>query len=422
MILALLIGGITFAFSPSALALSDEEILQELKALKDRIEKLEQEVQTKDEQIKILRQQTVTREEVPEMVEKMTAEGGLLEEFKDRVKFSGLLEFGGAYQSGDNLDGTDFTESDLALTTMMFTAEAEINEWVNVAVDLLYEDPTFSRFADEGVFTVDYAAATIGNQDRFPVYGTLGRIYVPFGALLTHFPDDPLIDNPLSLALGETNEKAVMTGLDYAGFSFDAYVYRGEFSRVGQDDNIANYGFDTNYAIAGKRGLELLVGASYMNNIADSEGLTDFLLAEDKAPALVEPNTLADYVAGFDAYLHIGYANFFFCAEYMTALDEFAPNEIATMSGEGAKPSVWNFEFGYNWDWGKNLEIALKYEGSDETEALGYPERRYGIGFNQTVFEGIVASIAYFRDKYHDGDADGRDERDVVFGQVAVEF
>ena len=125
---------------------------------------------------------------------------------------------------------------------------------------------------------------------------------------------------------------------------------------------------------------------------------------------------------GFDAYLHVGYANFFFDAEYMGALKGFAPTEIATFSGEGARPQVWNVEFGYNWNWGKNLEVALKYEGSDESEALGFPERRYGIGFNQTVFEGGVASLGYFRDNYHEGDAGGRDKRDIVFGQLAVEF
>ena len=416
MILALLITGFMFVVGPSAQAMSDQEILQELKALKNRIEKLEQEVQVKDEQIKVLRQQTVTREEVPEMVEKMTEEGGVLQELKDRIKFSGLLEFGGAYQSVDNVDGTDFTESDLALTTLQFTAEAEVNEWVNVAVDLLYEDPTFSRFADESFFLVDYAAATFGNQDLFPVYGTVGRLYVPFGAYLTHFPDDPLVNSPLTLTLGETNQKAVMMGVDYTGFSFDAYVYRGEFSRVGRNDNIANYGFDAHYEMAAERGLALLVGTSYINNIADSAGLTGYL--EDE----VGTETLVSWVPGFDTYLHLAYANFFFDAEYMTALSEFEPFEIATVTGQGAQPAVWNFEFGYNWDWGKNLEIALKYEGSDETEALGFPERRYGIGFNQTFYEGVVASIGYFRNYYHEGDVEGRDKSDIVFGQVAVEF
>ena len=53
-ILPLLIGVLTLAFSHSARAMSDQEILQELKSLRERIEKLEKEVQAKDEQIKIL--------------------------------------------------------------------------------------------------------------------------------------------------------------------------------------------------------------------------------------------------------------------------------------------------------------------------------------------------------------------------------
>jgi hypothetical protein len=35
-----------------------------------------------------------------------------------------------------------------------------------------------------------------------------------------------------------------------------------------------------------------------------------------------------------------------------------------------AQPAVWNLEGGYNWDWGKNLEIAFKYSGSHEAENL----------------------------------------------------
>jgi hypothetical protein len=413
---ALVLAGLLLPPFGDAESMSNEEILQELKSLKDRIERLEQEIKAKDEELKVLREETVKREEVPEMVEKMKEEGGLLEEFKDRVKFSGLVEFGGAYQSVDNVDGSSFTESDLNLTTVQFTAQAEVNQWVNVAVNLLFEDFTFATFVDEDIFTVDVASVIIGNQDLFPAYGTLGRIYVPFGALLTHFPDDPLTDSPLTLLLGETNQKAIMMGFDYAGLSFDAYVFRGELGRIGRDDNIANYGFDANYQMAGQQGLELLIGASYTSNIADSFRLTFFLVEEEGIDELV------DFVPGFDAYLHVGYANFFFDAEYMTALDNFAPFEIATVTGQGAQPRVWNFEFGYNWDWGKNLEIAFKYEGSDESEAFGFPDQRYGIGLNQTIWEGVVASIAYFRDHFPDGDVEGRDKRDIVFGQMAVEF
>jgi hypothetical protein len=106
----------------------------------------------------------------------------------------------------------------------------------------------------------------------------------------------------------------------------------------------------------------------------------------------------------------------------MTALDEFDPTELAKANGEGAEPSLWNIEAGYNWDWCKNLEIVLKYAGSDETESLGFPEDRYGIGFNQEIFEGVIGSVAFLKDEYHSGDADDRDDGYTALGQIAIEF
>jgi hypothetical protein len=80
---------------------------------------------------------------------------------------------------------------------------------------------------------------------------------------------------------------------------------------------------------------------------------------------------------------------------------------------------VWNLEAGYMLDWGKDkeLEIVLKYAASDEAEALDLPEDRYGLCLNQELWKGVVGSIAYLHDEYEDDD-----ERDVVYGQIAVEF
>ncbi len=173
---------------------------------------------------------------------------------------------------------------------------------------------------------------------------------------------------------------------------------------------IEDFGFDINYTAPEDTPVEFFAGLSYISNIAEGLG------------GELHEIIVNDYVNGFAAYLHLGFADMFFDAEYMTALDEFDASEIASGSGKGAKPSVWNLELGYNWDWGKNLEIALKYAGSDETEALGYPDNRYGIVFNQEIFEGVVGSVAYYRDDFHRRDATGRDDRDVVCGQVAIEF
>jgi len=322
------------------------------------------------------------------------------------IQFSGLIEFGGVWQNVK--DGTDVNRSDLALTTVELTLEGEVNDWTNVEITLLYEDETFG---DEAGVDLDAAVLSIAKEGS-PLSFSVGAMYVPFGALLTHFPDAPLIDAPLTLMLGEIREKAVLLGVEHQGFSLSGYLFNGDMDETGQENQVESYGLDANYSLGDEGVWDILIGASYISNIADSDGLEE---------ALAPVGNIVEYIGGFDAYLHVGYGRFFFDAEYMTATDDFKPTELAT-GGQGAQPAVWNLEIGYNLSWGRNLEIALKCAGSDESGALGFPKERYGIVFNQEIFEGAIVSLAYLNDDYEDDDIDGRDDRDVVYGQIAIEF
>ena len=389
--------------------LSNAEIMEELRALKGRINKLEEELDIRDQEIEKLKEESIRREDVTGVVEDMKSEGALLDKIQDRLSVSGLIEVGAAYESVDNRDGGDDDQSDLNLTTVELTVGAAVNEWVNVETVFLYEDATFG---DDTSVDLDVGTVTIGNTEKYPLYFTGGKMYLPFGALLTHFPDDPLVDQPMTLGFGEISEKAALVGFEHLGFALSGYVFNGDVDESPEDNVIESFGFDASYTLWEDRPFEFFIGASYISNVADTDGLTDGLGVDE----------IEDYVAGADVYLHLGCNNFFFDAEYMTALEEFAPGELATGGGNGAEPSVWNIEVGYNWNWGKNLEIAFKYAGSDETEGLGYPEDRYGVGLNQEFFEGVTGAIAYFHDEYHGDDVDDRNDRDVVFGQIAVEF
>jgi len=331
-----------------------------------------------------------------------------LEEGLNRIRLSGLIEFGGAWQDVKNTDGTSVDQSDLALTTVELTAEAEVNDWATVEITLLYEDPSFG---DETSVELDAAILSIAKEGS-PLSFSAGAMYVPFGALLTHFPDDPLIDDPLTLLLGEIREKAVLLGVEHPGFSLSGYLFNGDMDETGQENQVEGYGLDANYSLGDEGVWDILIGASYISNIADSDGLEE---------ALAAVGNIVEYIGGFDAYLHVGYGRFFFDAEYMTATDGFRPTELAT-DGQGAEPAVWNLELGYNLSWRGNLEIALKYAGSDESGALGFPKERYGIALNQEILEGTVVSLAYLNDDYEVNDVDGRDGRDVVYGQIALEL
>ena len=337
----------------------------------------------------------------------VTANAQATEEETSKIQLSGLIEVGAAWIDYDYENPgpgeADYDASDLCLTTVEIAAEAEVNEWVNVVAVLLYEDATsFEGDNDESEVTMDVGTVTIGNTEQFPLYLTAGAMYVPFGALLTHFPDDPLMNVPVTLVLGETREKALLVGVEHAGLSVCGYIFNGDVDETGEDNHVESYGFDVNYSLEDEGGLDLLIGASYISNIADSDGLEEEL-----------GGPIQEYIDGFDAYLHVGIAGFFVDAEYMTALDEFAAGELAAVEVE---PEVLNVEAGYNLDWGKNLEIVLKYASSDECGDI-IPEDRYGICLNQDIFEDVIVSLAYLNDEYENDD-----EADIVYAQLAIEF
>jgi len=345
------------------------------------------------------------------VLESIGDQDGKLRKFLTRFDFGMLLEFGAVFEKTEFNDGSKEDRSSFAMTTVEVALAVQLVDWVNGEVALLYEDPTFD---DETSLDVDVATITIGNTEKFPAYLTAGAFYVPFGALYTHFPDDPLIDAPLTLLLGESREKAVLAGMEYKGFSLSGYAFNGDVDEEGNDDHIQSFGFDGNYTWESDQegGLKLTVGASYISNITESDNITDSLNRPE----------LKDRPGGFDAYLHTEFRGFFALAEYMVSLESWEPMDEEDQILQGKKPSVWNFEAGYNWNWWRNLEIGFKYAGSNDSGGLGFPEYRLGINFNQELYDGLVVSLGYLYDKYHDDDVDERDHRNLVYSQMAFEF
>ena len=346
----------------------------------------------------------------PEEKEAIVAD--VKEEIKDegagwaqRISIGGLIEFGGVWQDVNMRSGINKDTSDFCLTTLELAVDAEVTEWINVEAILLYEDPTFG---EETSLDVDEATITIGNTEKSGFYVTGGKMYVPFGALLTSFPDDPLVHAPLTLLMGETGEKALLVGLELGGFSASAYGFNGDMDKAGKDNKVDSYGFDANFQMDF---LDLLVGASYISNIADSDGLSE---------KVGDLWNLTDYVAGYDVYGHIELGIFFIDAEYMAALDKFKLVDITDEDAyeEAKKASVWNVEAGF----GEETQIVAKYAGSDKAANLGYPKTRYGLCLNQQIHEGVVASVAYLYDDYYTDDADNRKDSNLFCAQMAVEF
>ncbi|OCC14972.1 hypothetical protein DBT_1458 [Dissulfuribacter thermophilus] len=416
---------LVFANPATSFSQTYEELKKEIKSLVDQNKALTERLKKVETELSELKEGHEKGLEIEPQEEGSIS--GFLTDAEKRINLSGLLEFGGAYRDTSYDNGEDVTESDLVMTTVELDFSAKLNKWVDVTGVLLYEDPTFE--SEETSFELDSASVVFGAEEGFPFTLTLGKVYVPFGALLTYFPDDPLIDSPLTLLLGESNEKTAILAYTDGGLTVSVYAYNGDVEEKGEGENrLESYGFDVHFEYGldmeglnfYKRGekfkhdpnkcIDFLIGGSYISNLADSDFLSDALGDE-----------IDHYVGGMDFYVHAEHRGYFIAAEFMGAVNHFSANDLSS-GNSGAKPYVWNIETGFSYNWWKNLEVAFKIAGSFDTEALGLPERRYGINLNQELFEGVTLSLGYIHDQYHDIDIDKRDERELLYGQMAVEF
>lgn len=208
-VLCLLACTFIFALPVWAEEMSNRDLLQELRKTQEKVKTLEKILQERIEPAKFEGEVKEREQDLHDRVSKIektmesSEESGLLDSLAERITIGGLIEVGAVYASIENDDGSDEDDSDICLTTVELDLGIKVNEWVKADFVLLYEDPSFG---EETSFDVDEGTITIGSTDQYPAYIAAGKMYVPFGAQLTHFPDDPLIDQPLTLAFGETNE------------------------------------------------------------------------------------------------------------------------------------------------------------------------------------------------------------------------
>jgi hypothetical protein len=330
--------------------------------------------------------------------EKAEAESGPISTIRDHVDISGLVEVETAF-------GTDFEDNDLSdivLATVELGFDAEINDWVNAHLLLLYEeDDTEPMDVDEGTITV-------GNPEVCPGYVTAGKMYVPFGNFESY-----MISDPLTLEVGETNESAVLVGMDASGFYASLYAFNGDIKKKddGHDDQIRGFGGNVGYAFENDS-MGIDIGIDCISNIADSDLLSEVVSEE-----------IEDYILGytFHAILNIGPLGFI--GEYVGAGDDFKNDELL-FGSDGAQPIAWNIEAGYTFELGgKESTLALGYQGTDEALALELPETRVMGSFGIEIYDHTTLSFEYAHDEdYDESDGGTGNDADVGTAQLAVEF
>lgn len=323
------------------------------------------------------------------------------EKWYDRLQIGGLIEVEAGYQKIDFNDPAveDEKTGDVDLATVELVVDARIAAHVNGHVMFKYEDDDL--FVDEGFIT-------LSGSEAVPAYLITGRQYIPFGFFDSHFVTDPN-----TLLLGETNEGAAVAGYRFGGRMFDVSVgaFNGRIDKAGDDDTVDSFVA----AIVAQPFEALMLGASYTSNLASSDALSEFVTDRDDNG---EIGPIGDRVGGWSALVTFEFLERCkLIGEYVAALDEFQAGELYDAADTKARDlSAWNLELGAQII--DNLELAVRYGGSDDGGADFLPESQYGAVLNWGLYENTNLALEYLHDEFED---DIR-ESDSVIAQLAVVF
>ncbi len=357
---------------------------------------------SRDELLKMLQTQQRQLNELQDMLKQTKSKVQKVEKeasssILDTIKIGGALEFEAT--SSETYAGVGSSDLSLAKAELSFAAQP--HKYVAANIVALYEDGSNN-------ITLDEATITLANIDEFPLYAQVGKWAVPFGNY-----DTAMSSDPITLTVGETKEDALLVGLTSAGFTLEGFVYNGDTQKTGEEDQIDQYGLNLGYS-GEVSGVGFALGAGYLNNIADSDGVND---------KLTGGTSLRKYVGGVALNGSITTGDVTFSGGYVKAQDKFQSGELA-FNSLGAQPVAWNTEIAYTTEiLGKETTFAATYQGSDEALALELPERRLGAAVTVGIYDNTALSLEYLNDEDY-GTADGGtgNDKHTAIAKLAVEF
>jgi len=339
------------------------------------------------------------------------------ENWFDRISVGGTIEFEAAYAKRNNDDPSveDEDASDLRLSTAELSVDAAISKQASAHALFLYED-------DEDI-VMDEAYFTLSSGEEGACYLKAGKFYAPFGRYET-----ALVSDPLTLEIGETRETAIELGCAFKGLYGALYAYNGDVERARKDDHVDAFGLSAGYAYEG-RGMKMDLGADYINNILDSNGLADILDGlREEAEGQDYTFDLKDYVPGLAAHAMFGVGAFTFTGEYVAMLDDMEfvsdiddPDLLADLglneTYQMDAVTAWSAELACGFDLaGRETTVAAGYQGMDNGGEF-YPERRILAGVSMEIFEHALCALEYRHDTYENDDTESQ-----VTAKLALEF
>lgn len=317
------------------------------------------------------------------------------------VSLSGLIEV--EFAAGDDFAGESFDALDVA--TVELGLDVKATDWATGHILVKYEEDG----GNDDLF-IDEAAITLGNQEAFPLNLTIGKFYMPFGNFETN-----MIQDPLTLEIGEINDTGASIGLEANGFSAALYGYKG-MNESGASDTAKGFGVMAGYNYD-QDDFSFTGGLSWTNNMADSDGAIADAFDESGL------DTIEQTVSGGGIHIRAGFGPVSVIGEYVSALDDFSLTEVEFL-GHGAEPKAWNAELVYTVELlNRETVFAVGWQQTDEAVAIGLPESRHIVSAGMEIIPDTVLTLEYHYDSDYDIAENGSGEHANVFtAQLAYQF
>ncbi len=325
---------------------------------------------------------------------------------------AGLIELDGSYISPYVGKKT----SDFRTHALQAGVLARVNEWVMGTASFLYSQ------GDDKVNT-DVATITVANNAVSPLFFNAGRFYLPFGDYSSNMVTDPLT------IMGQTRTTALQIGFAQQGFFGSLYGFQGDLKVDGRD-TVDSWGAHLGWAhVAGDN--SLLLSTGYVNNLGNSG---TFATAIQDHRALAHAGNLAISLdpsrrtGGWTLYGVGTMGPVSLTGEYLAAMERFEQNSLE-FNNQGAKPSAWNLELGYNFTvFGKSSSAGIAWQGTREARNLGsdedwIPAKRLSLGWTINPFEKTSVIFQLLRDEdYSLADGGTGKSSDGARVRLLVEF
>lgn len=304
-------------------------------------------------------------------------------------------DFGGSFQHG--------SANDIDLTGVELDTEILVNKWITGLIAFVYDNSppsTSTRRIDNSNVLLERGFLTIGNLAEFPIYGSIGQFYMPFGQY-----SSAMISDPFTKTLGRTKARAISLGFSKQfnsenNLNLAAFIFRGPTRTSIENNGLHNYGANIDYTFT-KPKWSLDLAGSYIRNIADSLGMQHNGNSRDNnfaGFATHNETEVLNPVGGLDGRGTLAVGPVSLTAEYVTATSSFLV-PVLSFNHQGAKPQTFHTEVAYTFNaLDKPSAIIIGYDQSKDALALLIPKKRYAATASTSIWKNTIESIEFRHD------------------------